>query len=120
MTIERAMKMLVDGIPVWKEANYSPPGTPVDYESGLVQAGPYVMKWARLAEAGHACDQHAHPHDHATIVAAGSFDAYVEGEYLGMFLEGQAIHVKANKKHLFVARQPGSIFWCIHYLPEEI
>lgn len=122
MTIERAIKKLseVDGIPVWKEENYTPPGERVDYDSGLVECGDYIMKWATLKEKGNACDQHAHPHDHATIVTVGSFGAYVDGEHLGEFAAGQAIDVKAGKKHLFVAREPGSTFWCIHYLPQEV
>lgn len=111
--------MKIDSIPVHREDEIAGLTTNVEFDSGLVTVGPYVMKWLNLRNAGDICVQHVHPHDHATIVTKGRIRAYIEGRCLGDFGEGEAVHVVANERHYMEALVPNSTFWCVHYLPGE-
>jgi hypothetical protein len=110
----------VEGMPVvWQQIDTDAPDPSIEYDTGVVRAGPYVMKWIKLHETGHSVVQHVHPHDHATIVTRGSVSVFVDGKALGAYQEGEAIMIEANKRHMIVALEPGATFWCIHFLPGE-
>jgi quercetin dioxygenase-like cupin family protein len=76
-------------------------------------AGIYIRS-VLLQEANLKIDQHVHDYDHATLVCAGSVRLYVDGVPHGVFKGGEAVCIKAGKKHEFVSLEPNTRLACIH------
>lgn len=66
-----------------------------------------------LAE-GVAIPQHAHDHDHATLVCSGRARLWVDGAYVGEFEAGRAIEIRAHCQHVFQALEPNTRLCCVH------
>lgn len=58
--------------------------------------------------------QHVHDYDHALFVAAGAVRVLADGVLLGDFSAGQAIEIKAGKRHLVQALEDGTRLTCVH------
>jgi quercetin dioxygenase-like cupin family protein len=64
--------------------------------------------------------QHEHPYDHATLVASGSVKLWVDGEFMGKFEAGQAVEIKANRKHEFLSLVDGTRLVCVHHTASAV
>jgi hypothetical protein len=58
--------------------------------------------------------QHAHVHDHTTLVTNGSVRVWQDGKELGDFEAPAGIFIRAGVKHLFVTLEDGTVIYCIH------
>lgn len=58
--------------------------------------------------------QHSHRYDHATLVAHGAVDVWVNGEYRGIFKAPEIIMIQAGTKHLFRTLEDDTVIVCIH------
>lgn len=67
-----------------------------------------------LEKAGTPIPQHAHDHDHATLVCSGAARVWIDGEYHGDFGAGRAVEIKAGKLHVFQALEPQTRLCCVH------
>lgn len=63
----------------------------------------------------HTCiQQHLHCHDHTTMVATGSVDVWIDGEYRGSVHAPSGLFIKAATAHLFETLEPNTTLYCIH------
>lgn len=67
-----------------------------------------------IHRAGTFIPQHAHKHEHLTMLAAGSIAAWKDGHYLGTFTAPAGIVIEANSKHTFEALVDNCLLYCIH------
>jgi quercetin dioxygenase-like cupin family protein len=67
-----------------------------------------------LPEEGTIIPQHTHTYDHATYVGSGSVRLWVDEQWAGDYIAGQAVRISANKKHLFQSLEPNTRLACIH------
>ncbi len=67
-----------------------------------------------LERAGTYIPQHAHDHDHATLVCNGKARAWVDGACVGDFIAGDLVPIEANRKHVFMSLEPMTRLACIH------
>ena len=86
---------------------------------GIVQfvdeiAGLY-FRTILLPKSGMRVEQHTHAYDHATYCGHGSAQLYVDGEPTSIVQIGQAVEVKAHKRHEFIALEDGTLLTCIHH-----
>lgn len=67
-----------------------------------------------LENVGDRGEQHVHDYDHATLCGRGAAKVFVDGIYARMVSAGEAVLVKAGRKHAFEALQPGTRLTCVH------
>lgn len=67
-----------------------------------------------LIHKGDEATQHVHDYDHATLIGSGAATLYVNGEARGLHYAGEAVLIKANEKHSFVAHEHNTRLVCIH------
>ena len=75
--------------------------------------------WVRtytLAKAGYIVPQHAHEHDHITLISQGSVEAWKDDEHLGVFQAPAMIVIPAGSKHKFRALTDNVFLSCLHNL----
>jgi hypothetical protein len=60
--------------------------------------------------------QHAHTHDHITLVSSGTVEAWQDGKVLGQYKAPSIIKIPAGSKHAFVALTDGVVLCCLHNL----
>lgn len=75
-------------------------------------AGVYFR--AIVLQKGDEAQQHVHPYDHATLIGSGAATLYVNGEARGMHYAGEAVLIKANEKHSFIAHEHDTRLICVH------
>lgn len=63
--------------------------------------------------------QHSHDYDHATLIATGGLNVWVDGKYLGEFKAPKAISIKAGALHCFRSTADNTWFYCVHNLNGE-
>lgn len=61
--------------------------------------------------------QHSHTFDHATMLASGEIDVWLDGEFVRRMRAPGVIPIAAGTRHLFVAVVP-SVLYCIHALED--
>ena len=75
--------------------------------------------WVRaysLKEAGQIVPQHAHEHEHITLLCRGSIRGWKDGELLGDFNAPALIVIPAGSKHAFLALTNDVVLSCLHNL----
>jgi len=75
--------------------------------------------WVRtytLEKAGYIVPQHAHEHDHITLLNQGSIEAWKDEEQLGVFVAPAMIVIPAGSKHRFRALTDNVFLSCLHNL----
>jgi quercetin dioxygenase-like cupin family protein len=75
--------------------------------------------WVRaytVEKAKSVITQHAHVHDHITLVSSGSVEAWQDGEVLGEYHAPAVIKILAGKKHAFTALTDNVVLCCLHNL----
>jgi quercetin dioxygenase-like cupin family protein len=64
--------------------------------------------------------QHVHPYDHATLVASGVAQLFIDGEWAGDYRAGQAVEIKANRQHHFIALAADTRLVCVHHTASAV
>lgn len=75
--------------------------------------------WVRaytLEKRHHVAAQHAHEHDHITLLASGSVAFWRNGEQISQHNAPAVITVPAGSKHAFVALSDNVVLCCLHNL----
>jgi quercetin dioxygenase-like cupin family protein len=75
--------------------------------------------WVRtytLEKAGYIVPQHAHEHDHITLLSNGSVEAWKDNETMGIFNAPAMITIPAGSKHRFKALTDHVLLSCLHNL----
>jgi quercetin dioxygenase-like cupin family protein len=75
--------------------------------------------WVRaytLEKQHHVVAQHAHEHDHITLLASGSVTFWRNGEQVSQHEAPAVITVPAGSKHAFVALSDNVVLCCLHNL----
>jgi quercetin dioxygenase-like cupin family protein len=75
--------------------------------------------WVRaytLEKQHHVVAQHAHEHDHITLLASGSVTFWRNGEQVSQHEAPAVITVPAGYKHAFVALSDNVVLCCLHNL----
>ena len=67
-----------------------------------------------LPFAGITVPQHAHDHDHATLVCSGKVRVWANGQPLGDFEAGQAVPITAGVAHMFHSLEEMTRLCCVH------
>ena len=68
-----------------------------------------------LLPVGTMIPQHRHPYDHATYVGNGAVKLWVNGDLHGTYEAGEAILIRADCDHVFLALQPETRLTCVHH-----
>jgi quercetin dioxygenase-like cupin family protein len=68
----------------------------------------------RFPRTGDRIPQHAHDHDHASLVCNGSVMVWVNGDCIGYFAAPKAIPIKAGAVHEFEAQEDNTLVSCVH------
>lgn len=58
---------------------------------------------------------HTHPFDHLSLLAKGSVSCVVDGKE-SEFIAPAMIFIKKDMRHEFLAREDGTIIYCVHAL----
>lgn len=58
--------------------------------------------------------QHVHPYSHATYCGSGAARLWVDGIWERDVVAGQAVGIKAGKKHAFLALEDDTRITCVH------
>lgn len=75
--------------------------------------------WIRaysIAKAKTIVSQHVHAHDHITLVARGTIEAWRDGESIGEFSAPAIVKIPAGAKHAFKALTDDVSLCCLHNL----
>jgi hypothetical protein len=89
-----------------------PPPEFIDEVEGIgIRSTILEKKW-------HCVGQHAHLEAHATFVGSGAVRLWADGQYVGDFLRGQAIGVKAGAAHIFQALEDDTLLACLTVVKE--
>jgi len=75
--------------------------------------------WVRaynLEKQGSIAAQHAHTHDHITLVSRGTVQSWQDGESMGVFIAPAIIKIKAGTQHYFTALTDDVVLCCLHNL----
>lgn len=72
-----------------------------------------------LENAGDAVPQHAHDHDHVTLIASGKARLWIEGVWVEDIHSFKVIEIEAGRKHVFQALEPMTRLVCVHNLNGE-
>ena len=75
--------------------------------------------WVRaysLEKAGQVVPQHAHEHDHITLLCRGSVQGWKDGEDLGVFTAPSLVVIPAGSRHAFLALTDDVVLSCLHNL----
>lgn len=88
---------------------------PIDHHFG---AGVYA-KQVTLANAGTRLVGHRHKHDHLSILARGSVTLSVNGKQSTHHAPA-CLLIAAGEVHELVTLEPGTVWFCIHAVPEEL
>ena len=91
----------------------------VDAELPFVQFAEADDMWIRtytLEKAGYIVPQHAHEHDHITLLSQGSIEAWKDNEHMGVFQAPAMIVIPAGSKHRFRALTDNVFLSCLHNL----
>jgi quercetin dioxygenase-like cupin family protein len=100
-----------------KELQKDPKYTPIDLE--YIEFAEIDDIWVRaysVKKAETIAGQHAHTHDHITLVSRGTVEAWQDGAMLGVYHAPAIIKVSAGKKHMFKAITDDVVFCCLHNL----
>ncbi len=74
------------------------------------------IRYYSLPKAGTVAPQHAHEHDHITLICSGTIVAFKDDEQLGKFEAPAIIIIPAKSKHAFVALTDNVTLACLHNL----
>lgn len=91
------------------------PNQPVEMIEGELG---FCTRTTTLEKAGTYIPQHSHPDDHATLVCNGEARAWVDGKWIGDFVPGQLVPVKAGREHVFQALKDMTRLACIFFEKE--
>ena len=80
----------------------------------FVDADDIWVRFYTIPKAGYAVPQHAHEHDHISLLCAGSVDAYQDGRFIGRFDAPKSILIQANTKHRFETLTDNVVLACVH------
>lgn len=83
----------------------------------VLYAGIFLKTW-HIAAAGTMIPQHAHAHDHLTLIVTGTIRAWRGDDLLGDYTAPAAIKIPAREKHRFLSLTDGAAFACIHAVGE--
>ena len=88
-------------------------------EAPFVQFAEADDMWVRtytLEKAGYMVPQHAHEHDHITLLSQGSVEAWKDEENIGIFNAPAMLVIPAGSKHRFLALTNNVLLSCLHNL----
>lgn len=77
------------------------------------------VKWYRIQKADSYVPQHAHEHDHVTVIASGSVDVWIDGIYSGRQIAPASFVIKAGALHTFQTLEDNVVLLCVHALDGE-
>ena len=92
----------------------------IDTNPAYVEFAEVDGMWVRaytLEKQHHVAAQHAHEHDHITLLANGSVGFWHNGEEVSRHTAPAVITVPAGSKHAFVALSDNVVICCLHNLP---
>lgn len=72
-----------------------------------------------LEHVGDKVLSHSHTYDHLSLVARGRVRVTVDGVTTD-YPARSAVNVKAGKEHMIEALEAGSLWYCIHSVPEDL
>lgn len=82
----------------------------------------YVDDWLFVGliplKAGEVMQQHVHTYDHATVVAAGTIQVWVEGKFTKEYVAPTYVTIRAKEAHRFLAVTDALVL-CCHNLRGE-
>jgi hypothetical protein len=79
----------------------------------LIYAGIFCKLW-HVADAGTLLPQHAHEHDHISLIATGSVRVWQDDALLGDFYAPTAVKIPARALHKFLTLTDDVCIICIH------
>jgi quercetin dioxygenase-like cupin family protein len=80
-----------------------------------------LVRQMYFPKAGQREDGHSHPIDHMTLLARGALTVIVNGISTDFCASngGKIIYIKAGVEHTLIAREDGTLAFCIHALRED-
>ena len=91
----------------------------LDVELPYVQFAEADDIWIRtytLEKAGYIVPQHAHEHDHITLLSNGCVEVWKDDEKMGIYQAPAMIFIPAGSKHRFQALTDKVLLSCLHNL----
>ena len=88
-------------------------------ETNLSITDDLFVKWFQVQKAETFIPQHAHEHDHVTVLATGSIDVWIDGIYTGRRHAPDSIVIKAGVFHTFKTLEDNTVMLCVHALDGE-
>jgi quercetin dioxygenase-like cupin family protein len=86
-----------------------PPGWKYHYEAD----GIFVLQLP-IIKAGTEVPQHAHAHEHMSMLARGAVQVWKDGVFMGDFHAPDGIVIAAHCKHKFLSLEDNTLIYCIH------
>jgi hypothetical protein len=77
------------------------------------------LKQMAVPKAFSLIPQHAHAHDHLSMLAKGSVQVFRDGACDGEYVAPVGIEIKAGIKHAFLTLEDDTIIYCCHNLHGE-
>jgi mannose-6-phosphate isomerase-like protein (cupin superfamily) len=76
-------------------------------------AGIFCKVW-HVPDAGTMLPQHAHEHDHLTLIISGKVTLWRDDAFVSEFNAPATIKVPAREHHRFFTHAPNTVLACIH------
>jgi quercetin dioxygenase-like cupin family protein len=105
----------LDPLPKGVEPKFTDP-TEVEWQT----ADGVFVKQIHVRNAGSFLRQHAHSHDHTTVIAHGAVFVWQDGKLDKQYQAPALLMIKAGVWHTFMALRDDTVILCVHRLGNEI
>ena len=72
------------------------------------------IRFYTIPKTGYFVPQHAHKHDHITLLCSGAVNAFKDDVFIGEFVAPKSLVIEAGTKHRFETLTPNVLLACVH------